>query len=63
MERPNCNHKIKELHIKYMNHPPEGLISKDIRYMSKNKFLDIYYFLNGENLFDDEAGAEGFYIF
>ena len=35
----------------------------DIRNMSKDDLLDMDYFLNEDNLFDDEAGAEGFYIF
>lgn len=55
--------KIEELRKKYMDHPPEGLTSKDIRHMSEDELLDMDYFLNEEDLFDDEADAEGFYIF
>ena len=39
------------------------MTSMDIRNMSEDDLLDMYYFLNEDNLFDDEAGVEGFYIF
>ena len=35
----------------------------DIRNMSEDDLLDMDYFLNEDNLFDAEAGVEGFYIF
>ena len=35
----------------------------DIRNMSEDDLLDMDYFLNEDNLFYDEAGIEGFYIF
>ena len=35
----------------------------DIRNMSEDDLLDMDYFLTEDNLFDDEAGVEGFYIF
>ena len=35
----------------------------DIRSMSDDDLLDMDYFLNEDDLFDDEAGVEGFYIF
>ena len=35
----------------------------DIRNMSEDDLLDMDYFLNEDNLFDDEDGVEGFYIF
>ena len=54
---------IEELRKKYMNNPPEGLTSKDIRNMSEAELLDMDYFLNEDDLFADEAGVEGFYIF
>ena len=47
---------IEELCKKYINHPPEGLTSKDIRHMSEDELLDLDYFLNEDDLFDDEAG-------
>ena len=48
---------------KYMDNPPEGMTPEDIRRMSEDALLDMDYFLNEDNLFDDEAGVEGFYIF
>ena len=54
---------IEKLRKKYMDNPPEGMTSKDIRFMSEEALLDMDYFLNEDDLFDDEAGLEGFYIF
>ena len=54
---------IEELRKKYMNNPPKGLTSKDIRNMSEDELLDMDYFLNEDDLFSDEAGVDGFYIF
>ena len=54
---------IEELRKKYMDNPPEGMTSKDIRNMSEDELLDMDYFLNEDDLFADEAGVEGFYIF
>ena len=39
------------------------MTSMDIRNMSEDDLLDMDYFLNEDNLFDDEARVEGFYIF
>lgn len=52
---------IEELRKKYINNPPEGLTSKDIRSMSDEELLDIDYFMNEE--LDGDFGEEGFYIF
>ena len=54
---------IEELRKKYIDNPPEGMTSKDIRHMSEDELLDMDYFLYEDDLFDDEAGVEGFYIF
>ena len=54
---------IKKLRKKYMDNPPEGMTSEDIRRMSEDDILDMDYFLNEDDLFADEAGVEGFYIF
>lgn len=54
---------IEELRKKYIHNPPEGMTSMDIRNMSEDDLLDMDYFLNEDNLFDDEASVEGFYIF
>ena len=53
---------IEELRKKYMENPPEGLTSQDIRNMSEDALLDMDYFLNEDEL-DDEFGEEGFYIY
>ena len=53
---------IEELRKKYMDNPPEGFTSKDIRNMSEDDLLDMDYFLN-EDVFGDDFGEEGFYIF
>ena len=54
---------IEKLRKKYIDSPPEGMTSEDIRHMSEDDLLDMDYFLNEDDLFDDEAGVEGFYIF
>jgi len=54
---------IEELRKKYINNPPDGMTSEDIRNMSEDVLLDMDYFLNEDDLFDDEVGVEGFYIF
>ena len=54
---------IKKLRKKYMDNPPEGMTSEDIRRMSEDDLLDMDYFLNEDDLFADEAGVDGFYIF
>ena len=53
----------EKLRKKYMDNPPEGMTSEDIRRMSEDDLLDMDYFLNEDDLFDDEVGEEGFYIF
>ena len=52
-----------EIRNKYIKNPPEGMTADDIRRMSEYDLLDMDYFLNEDDLFDDEAGVEGFYIF
>ena len=54
---------IEELRKKYMDNPPEWITSKDIRNMSEDELLDMDFFLIDVDLFADEAGVEGFYIF
>ena len=53
---------IKELREKYISNPPEGMTSEDICHMSEDDLLDMDYFLN-EDVFGDDFGEEGFYIF
>ena len=54
---------IEKLRKKYMDHPPEGMTSKDIRPMSEEALLDMDYFLNEDDLFDDDPASGGFFIF
>ena len=54
---------IEKLRKKYIDNPPEGMTSEDIHNMSEDDLLNMDYFLNEDDLFDDEAGVEGFYIF
>lgn len=53
----------KKLREKYIENPPEGMTSDIIKRMSDSDLLDMDYFLHEEDLFDEDAGAEGFYIF
>ena len=53
---------IQELRQKYIDNPPEGMTSTDIRLMSEDDLLDMDYFLN-EDESDDDFWEEGFYIF
>ena len=43
---------VEALRKKYMDNPPEGLTSTDIRHMSEEDLLDMDYFLN-----DDESDS------
>lgn len=54
---------IEELRKKYIENPPEGMSSEDICHMSGDALLDMDYFLNEDDPFDDLLGEEGFYIF
>lgn len=53
---------IEKLRQKYMDNPPEGITSMDIRNMSEDELLDMDYFLNDDDL-DDEFGEDGFFLF
>ena len=63
MEVNHMNSNTEKLRKKYMDNPPEGLSSEDIRNMSDDELLDMDYFLNEDDLFDNDAGVEGVYIF
>lgn len=56
------NTDIETLRKKYMENPPEGMTSQDIRSMSEDALLDMDYFLNDDEL-DDDFGEEDFYLF
>ena len=53
----------EKLRKKYINTPPEGMTSEDIRRMSEDDLLDMDYFLNEDDPFNDDFWEEGFYIF
>ena len=58
------NPNTEKLRKKYIDNPPEGMTSEDIRHMSEDALLDMDYFLNEDDDFDEDfPGAEGFYIF
>ena len=63
MEGHKMAKRSDEIRNKYIKNPPEGMTADDIRHMSEDNLLDMDYFLNEDDLFDDEAGVEGFYIF
>ena len=55
--------RTERLSKKYVDDPPEGMSSEDIRHMSEDDLLDMDYFLNEDVEFDDEFGEDGFYLF
>lgn len=65
LEKEDCvlmKPDIEKLREKYINNPPEGMTSADIRHMSEEELLDMDYFLN-EDIFDDEFAEEDFFLF
>ena len=54
---------IEKLRKQHMHNSPEEIIFEDIRCMREDALLDMDYFLNENDLLDDETGVEGFYIF
>ena len=56
------NPHTEELRNKYIQNPPEGMTSQDIRTMSEDDLLDMDYFLHEYDDFDDDF-EEGFYLF
>ena len=55
--------RTERLRKKYMDDPPEGMSSEDIRHMSDDDLLDMAYFLNEKLEFYNEYGEEGIYLF
>ena len=41
---------IEALRKKYIDNPPEGMTSEDIRRMSEDELLDMDYFLNEDDI-------------
>lgn len=52
----------EELRKRYIENPPEGMTSSEIKKMPVDDLLDMHYFLTEDDL-DDDFGEEGFYIF
>lgn len=64
MKRVTEAELAKELREKYIKNPPEGMTSEEVRTMSDDDLLDMdYFFHEFDDEFDDEIGAESFYIF
>lgn len=57
-EAAHMNLDNERLRKKYMDHPSEGMTSKDIRRMSEDNLLDMGYFLNVDDPFDDDDFGE-----
>ena len=57
------NPNTEKLRKKYIENPPEGMTSEDIRRMSEDDLLDMDYFLHENDVFADETGIESFYLF
>lgn len=53
----------EELRNHYILNPPEGMTSQDIQTMSDDDLLDMDYFLNEDDPFNDDFDEEGFYLF
>ena len=43
-----------EIRNKYIKNPPEGMTADDIRHMSEDDLLDMDYFLNEDDVFDED---------
>ncbi|MFW5650466.1 hypothetical protein [Acetivibrio ethanolgignens] len=57
------NKHTEKLRKNYIENPPEGMTSEEIRSMSDDDLLNMDYFLNEEDFDFGEEGEEGFYIF
>ena len=51
---------VEALRKKYMDNPPEGLTSTDIRHMSEEDLLDMDYFLNDDDLDEKFVAEQGY---
>ena len=43
-----------EIRNKYIKNPPEGMTADDIRHMGEDDLLDMDYFLNEDDVFDED---------
>ena len=54
----------KELRAQYIQNPPEGMTSDEVRDMDNDALLDMDYFLHElDDIDEDDFDEEGFYIF
>lgn len=54
----------KELRAQYIQNPPEGMTSDEVRDMDDDDLLDMDYFLHElDDIDEDDFDEEGFYIF
>ena len=54
----------KELRARYIQNPPEGMTSDEVRDMDDDDLLDMDYFLHEfDDIDEDDFDEEGFYIF
>ena len=54
----------KELRAQYIQNPPEGMTSDEVRDMDNDDLLDMDYFLHEfDDIDEDDFDVEGFYIF
>lgn len=53
---------LGELRQKYIQNPPEGMISELVKAMSDSDLLDMHYFLTEDDDPDDDEFEKGFYI-
>ena len=56
--------RAKELRAQYIQNPPEGMTSDEVRDMDDDDLLDMDYFLHEfDDIDEDDFDEEGFYIF
>ena len=54
----------KELRAQYIQNPPEGMTSDEVRDMDDDNLLNMDYFLHEfDDIDEDDFDEEGFYIF
>ena len=54
----------KELRAQYIQNPPEGMTSDEVRDMDDDDLLDMDYFLHEfDDIDENDFDEEGFYIF
>lgn len=53
---------VEKLRSKYTKKPPEGMNALEIIRMNDEDLLDMDYFLH-EDVFDEDDGNDGFFIF